>query len=270
MAENPGTELASIEARRTKATTTKKNVRSIVGATLAVGFIGTLALPAYAAPTNEDLSEQVYAKVQQLTTEEMEQKLDMTRFAAPTQDDLDSVARKQAEEQAAAEKKAADKLAAELLRVQTDEQEAAAATAGAVAVSADRKANSTAAAAPETKTGGTPASASAGALLASARSQIGSMQDCTVLIERALRDLGYNVGDLGVWGALGYGTPISASEVRAGDIMMRGADNGGHVAMYSGDGVNHQAIHSGWNGGNTVETAYDSDPAGYSGFVRIG
>ncbi|MEB4614124.1 hypothetical protein [Leucobacter sp. M11] len=267
MAENPGTELASLEARRTKATTTKKNVRSIVGATLAVGFIGTLALPAYAAPSSDDLSEQVFAKVQQLTAEEVEKQMELTRFDAQTQDDLDAVALKQAEQEAAEKKAATDKLAAEMLKIETEQEEQA--SAAALAVS-NKPATTSPAAAPAAKAGGAPASASAGALLASARSQIGSIQDCTVLIERALRDLGYNVGDLGVWGALGYGTPISASEVRAGDIMMRGADNGGHVAMYSGDGVNHQAIHSGWNGGNTVETHYDADPAGYSGFVRIG
>ncbi|WP_104182346.1 LysM peptidoglycan-binding domain-containing protein, partial [Arthrobacter sp. B0490] len=42
-----------------------------------------------------------------------------------------------------------------------------------------------------------PASGVGAALVASAYGQIGSIQDCTVLVERALRSIGKNVGDLG-------------------------------------------------------------------------
>lgn len=101
-------------------------------------------------------------------------------------------------------------------------------------------------------------------LVNSAMKYIGAGWDCTMLVEQALRDLGYSVPDLGPTGFGGYGTVFyDPSQVQAGDIMMRG----GHVSIYAGNGM---AVHGGFGFGGVVYTNWDSDPAGYSSFVRIG
>ena len=98
-------------------------------------------------------------------------------------------------------------------------------------------------------------------LLAAARSQIGLAQDCTALVENALRALGYSVGDLGPLGFAGLGVNVPVSEAQPGDILVRG----GHVAVYAGGGV---AVHGGFNG-TTVETSIDGDPSGFWFAVRL-
>lgn len=87
-------------------------------------------------------------------------------------------------------------------------------------------------------------------MLNSAFSQMGAMQDCTVLVEVALRAAGHSVGDLAPAQLAAYGTPVS--DPMPGDIIYY-ADGGmgfAHIAIYIGDG---QAIHSGWNGNQTVQ-----------------
>lgn len=98
-------------------------------------------------------------------------------------------------------------------------------------------------------------------LLAAARSQIGWAQDCTALVENALRALGYSVGDLGPMGFAGLGLNIPVSEAQPGDFLVRGD----HVAVYAGGGV---AVHGGFNG-TTVETSIDGDPSGFWIAVRL-
>ncbi|MBD8043817.1 LysM peptidoglycan-binding domain-containing protein [Arthrobacter sp. Sa2BUA2] len=101
----------------------------------------------------------------------------------------------------------------------------------------------------------TPAASSAGAsaigqiMVNSAYSQLGAAQDCTVLVEVALRAAGHSVGDLAPAQLAAYGTPVS--DPQPGDMVYY-ADGGmgfAHIAIYIGDG---QAIHSGWNGNQTV------------------
>ena len=106
-----------------------------------------------------------------------------------------------------------------------------------------------------------PSSYNGGGLLAAARSQIGWGQDCTALVENALRMLGYGVGDLGPMGFASYGVVIDPSQAQPGDIMMRG----GHVAIYAGNGV---AVHGGFNG-TTIETSIDGNPYNYAVVVRL-
>ncbi|MFE5837647.1 LysM peptidoglycan-binding domain-containing protein [Arthrobacter sp. NPDC056493] len=87
-----------------------------------------------------------------------------------------------------------------------------------------------------------PAASGAGAaIVASARAQLGATQDCTVLVEQALRSVGKSVGDLAPAQFYQYGTPVSSP--RPGDLMI----SGGHVGVYIGGG---QAISSGMNGVN--------------------
>ncbi|MFZ3454102.1 LysM peptidoglycan-binding domain-containing protein [Arthrobacter sp. 7Tela_A1] len=86
-------------------------------------------------------------------------------------------------------------------------------------------------------------------MLSSAYAQLGAAQDCTVLVEQALRSIGHQVGDLAPAQLAAYGTPVSTPE--PGDMIYY-ADGGmglAHIAIYIGDG---QAIHSGWNGNQTV------------------
>ncbi|CEA07993.1 NlpC/P60 family protein [Arthrobacter saudimassiliensis] len=101
----------------------------------------------------------------------------------------------------------------------------------------------------------TPAPAAAAAtatnqiILNSAYAQMGAVQDCTVLVEVALRAAGHSVGDLAPAQLAAYGTPVS--DPQPGDLIYY-ADGGmgfAHIAIYIGDG---QAIHSGWNGNQTV------------------
>ena len=98
--------------------------------------------------------------------------------------------------------------------------------------------------APAAAVGGTNA-----IMLASAYAQLGAAQDCTVLVEQALRAAGHSVGDLAPAQLAAYGTQVSTPE--PGDMVYY-ADGGmglAHIAIYVGNG---EAIHSGWNGNQTV------------------
>ncbi|EMY34824.1 hypothetical protein D477_007559 [Arthrobacter crystallopoietes BAB-32] len=87
------------------------------------------------------------------------------------------------------------------------------------------------------------------ALVASAYSQIGVSQDCTALVENALRAAGISVGDLAPAQFFAYGTQVSTPQ--PGDMIYY--DNAGagvpHIAIYVGNG---QAIHGGWTGYTTA------------------
>lgn len=106
-----------------------------------------------------------------------------------------------------------------------------------------------------------PASAVGSTLLEAARSQLGQAQDCTSMVERALRAIGIAIGDVGPMGFAGVGVQVSADDAQPGDIMMRS----GHVAIYAGNGV---AVHGGF-GGSTVESASDGNPHAYAMIVRV-
>ena len=96
----------------------------------------------------------------------------------------------------------------------------------------------------------TAASSAVGQIMVdSAFAQLGAAQDCTVLVEVALRAAGHSVGDLAPAQLAAYGTQVS--DPQPGDMIYY-ADGGmglAHIAIYIGDG---QAIHSGWNGNQTV------------------
>lgn len=105
--------------------------------------------------------------------------------------------------------------------------------------------------------------ASNSALVNSAMKYIGYGWDCTALVEQALRDLGYSVGDLGPMQFDQFGSVFyDPSQVQAGDIMMRG----GHVAIYAGDGM---SVQGGFGFGGVVYNSWEG-PANYTAFVRLG
>lgn len=97
------------------------------------------------------------------------------------------------------------------------------------------------------------------ALVASAYAQIGATQDCTILVEVALRSIGKSVGDLGPTQFYQYGTVVSTPA--PGDLVIRP----GHIGIYVGNG---QVISSGMNGVNATLLHPLSDLAG-SSYVRV-
>ena len=105
----------------------------------------------------------------------------------------------------------------------------------------------------------TSASGVGGALVASARAQLGATQDCTILVEQALRSIGKQVGDLAPMQFHQYGTPVSNPQ--PGDLII----SSGHVAIYIGNG---QAISSGMNGVNETIVHPTSWLTGTS-YVRV-
>lgn len=108
-----------------------------------------------------------------------------------------------------------------------------------------------------------PTNASNSALVGSALKYVGAHWDCTMLVEQALRDLGYDVSDLGPMQFGQFGQVFTdPSQVQAGDIMMRP----GHVAIYAGDGM---SIQGGFGFGGVVYNSWEG-PYNYVQFVRVG
>ncbi|MGJ3190416.1 hypothetical protein FQP90_15430 [Paenarthrobacter nitroguajacolicus] len=104
-----------------------------------------------------------------------------------------------------------------------------------------------AAAAPAAPAAAAPAAAPAvggvnAAMVASAYAQIGIMQDCTAMVEKALGSAGIPVGDLGPMQFMNYGKVVS--DPQPGDMIVQS----GHVAIFIGNG---QAISGGINGNQT-------------------
>ena len=93
------------------------------------------------------------------------------------------------------------------------------------------------------------------AIYQAALSQVGTTQDCTMLVTNALKSVGINYHD---WpaGYMSLGTTVSASEAQPGDLIYY-ADGGtgvAHIAVYAGNG---QAVHGGWLGNQTVVNSAD-------------
>jgi cell wall-associated NlpC family hydrolase len=232
LAQTPGTVMVTRQSISTIGSKLKKGTRVVAGVALSGGLAATFAFPAYAT----EIPQEGYqpANIQQLTVTNADSALTVELPQATTSQEIADEQRKQ---QAAA--------TAETARVSQEKTAAQAATNRQIA--------------------DVPVGAGAAGLVAAARAQIGQNQDCTALVERALRAIGYNVGDLGPMQFAAYGTPVAASAVQYGDIMMRG----GHVGIYTGDGVNHRAVHGGFGGNQTVETTLDANPAAYILIVRV-
>lgn len=105
--------------------------------------------------------------------------------------------------------------------------------------------------------------ASNSALVSSAMKYVGMNWDCTAVVEHALRDLGYSIGDVAPMGFTGVGTVFyDPSQVQPGDIMMRP----GHVAIYAGGGM---SIQGGFGFGGVVYTDWQATGEYYTAFVRL-
>lgn len=108
-----------------------------------------------------------------------------------------------------------------------------------------------------------PSSATNSTIVESAKSQLGAIQDCTVLGEQALKAAGVSgVGDESPASLMESGTPVSNPQ--PGDFVYYEDGGAGvpHNAIYIGDG---KAIHSGWEGNQTVVESVDigSGPSFY-------
>ena len=88
------------------------------------------------------------------------------------------------------------------------------------------------------------------AIYQAALAQLGTFQDCTVLVTNALKAVGINFHD---WpaGYMSLGTVVPASQAQPGDLVYyaNGGMGAAHIGVYAGNG---QAIHGGWNGNQTV------------------
>ena len=67
------------------------------------------------------------------------------------------------------------------------------------------------------------------ALVGSAYSQIGVAQDCTAMVEKALRSIGKSVGDIAPSDFFAFGSVVSTPA--PGDLVV----SAGHVAIYVGN-----------------------------------
>ena len=88
------------------------------------------------------------------------------------------------------------------------------------------------------------------AIYQAALAQLGTFQDCTMLVTNALKAVGINFHD---WpaGYMSLGTVVPASQAQPGDLIYyaNGGLGAAHIAVYAGNG---QAVHGGWLGNQTV------------------
>ncbi|MCC9198415.1 NlpC/P60 family protein [Arthrobacter sp. zg-Y820] len=169
-----------------------------------------------------------------------------------------------AQEQAAAQAKQAAALQAQQAAVSTKAYAAPAVAASAAAAPAAAAPAAAPSAGPAAPAAATPApapvasSGAGAALVASAYSQIGVAQDCTAMVEKALRSIGKSVGDLAPAQFYAYGSVVGSPQ--PGDLVI----TSGHVAIYVGNG---QVISGGFDGMNTV--LHPLSYLGGASFVRV-
>lgn len=224
MNQNPSTEVVAATSSAAPTSAKVKKIARVVGAgVFTFAMFGTLALPAYAM--NEPAVNDAPAAVAP------QQTIKVTAGPAlvaiddiPLEVDSSVAAQEQRERAVADAEKEAE------ARSKKDQ-----ATSAAVDV---------------------PAGSGASGLVNAALAQLGSAQDCTALVERALRAIGYSVGDLSPVQFSAYGPTTQyihgSTALAAGDIIIynpNGDGHGTHVAIYIGGG---QAVHGGWDGFTTV------------------
>nr|WP_273544483.1 NlpC/P60 family protein [Arthrobacter jiangjiafuii] len=156
-----------------------------------------------------------------------------------------------AEEAAAVEAEAAAVVAAQA-------EQAAAVTVAQSAPTAATSAPAASTAAVAAPAADVSASGYGAALVAAAYGQLGVAQDCTAMVEKALRSIGKSVGDLAPGQFFAYGSVVGSPQ--PGDLVI----TGGHVAIYVGNG---QVISGGLNGMNTGLHSLSDLPG--ASFVRV-
>ena len=73
--------------------------------------------------------------------------------------------------------------------------------------------------------------------------------DCSGFVYNALKDAGYNVDRTTAQGYRSYGTSVSKSDMKPGDLVFFGKNNNAsHIGIYIGNG---QMIHSSGGSNNT-------------------
>jgi LysM repeat protein len=87
-----------------------------------------------------------------------------------------------------------------------------------------------------------PAGSAGSAILANAYSQLGVQQDCTAMVEKALRSVGKSVGDLAPGQFFQYGSVVGTPA--PGDLVI----TAGHVGVFAGNG---QVVSGGVDGFKT-------------------
>ncbi len=221
---------------------------------MSMGLIGTVAFPAFAAAQPDDVVASVApaTQTQQFRTDNIE--------AVPLVVDVPGV---EEDQEVIKQELAEAQEAADALR-----EEEAQAEVAAEAIEA-RNVDPTGAVTSESVIyNDVPSGAGAQGLLAAAIAQLGDQQDCTALVERSLRAIGFNVGDLGtaIWQYDPFGTRVSIDALAPGDILIYGnARSGAHVAIYEGNGM---AIHGGFPGG-TVRAGVHAAWEPLTGAIRL-
>jgi len=223
----------------------------------ASGLVLAAGMPAQAAPVSTDRQALEATPLNVVTSNGTVTVSEQAPFELPVQPLAGSLSGAEARAQIAAAEQAAAVEAAE-----------AAAAAQQEALAAQQAAASAPAAAPAagnvSTASSTPAPAEASAsgvaagLVASAYAQIGVAQDCTAMVENALRSVGKSVGDLAPGQFFAFGAVVGSPQ--PGDLVI----TGGHVAIYVGNG---QVISGGLNGMNTGLHSLSDLPG--ASFVRV-
>ena len=228
MIQNPGTEIVTATTPAVPTSAKAKKIAKVAGAAVfTFAMFGTLALPAYALNPAEPQAEVVQASTAQsikVTAGPALVAIDDVPLEVAT-----SVIEQEQRERAIAE--AEELAAATAATAQTD----AKATSSAVDI---------------------PAGQGASGLVNAALAQVGVAQDCTALVENALRAIGHSVGDLSPVQFSAYGPVVNyvhgSTALAPGDILIynpAGDGHGAHVALYVGGG---SAVHGGWTGYTTA------------------
>ena len=102
----------------------------------------------------------------------------------------------------------------------------------------------------ETENSEVSSSSKGTAIYQAALSQVGAIQDCTMLVTNALKAVGINYHNWPI-GYMSLGIVVSASEAQPGDLIYyaNGGTGYAHIAVYAGNG---KAVHGGWLGNQTV------------------
>ncbi|MER1996107.1 MAG: NlpC/P60 family protein [Arthrobacter sp.] len=224
----------------------------------ASGLVLAAGMPAQAAPVSTDRQALEATPLNVVTSNGTVTVSEQAPFELPVQPLAGSLSGAETRAQiAAAEQAAAEEAAAVAAAAQQEalaaQQAAAPAPAAAPAAGEVSTASSTPAPAPEASASGVAAG-----LVASAYAQIGVAQDCTAMVENALRSVGKSVGDLAPGQFFAFGAVVGSPQ--PGDLVI----TGGHVAIYVGNG---QVISGGLNGMNTGLHSLSDLPG--ASFVRV-